>query len=68
MGGAVTTPVYPTINPLDLGPARTESSTPTQYKLGRKPDGELVLQGLYFWHQGKLTGYIWRDIETVELA
>jgi len=56
------------INPLDLAPARIESSTPSKYRLGRKPDGELVLQGAYFWQQGTIAGYEWRDIETVEVT
>jgi len=56
------------ITPPDIGPARIESTTATRYRLGRKQDGELVLQGMYFWHQGRTTGYVWRDIETVEVA
>ena len=56
------------INPLDLGPTRAESSTATRYRLGRKPDGELVLQGWYFWYEGAKTGYEWRDIETVSVT
>jgi len=47
---------------------RVESTTPSCYRLGRKPDGTLVLQGLYFWHQGRTTGYVWSDIETVDVA
>jgi len=40
---------------------------PEQYRLAKKPDGTLVLQGAcYRWKDGKL-GHDWRDIPTVEL-
>ena len=46
---------------------RTESMSPVGYRLARKPNGEVVLQGAYEWGQGSYGGYEWRDIETVEL-
>ena len=43
---------------------RIENITPVAYRL-RKKNGELVLQGAYFWQQGKDCGHDWRDIPTV---
>lgn len=44
---------------------RTESSTPTAYRLINKLDGALVLQGLYQWYEGLSTaGCEWKDIPT----
>lgn len=42
------------------------ASTPTNFRLARKPDGELILQGEYQWHHGfNEYGSEWRDLETV---
>lgn len=51
---------------------RTGSGTPSLYRLGRKRDGTLVLQGGFEWrdvvnHCITDAAYEWRDIETVEL-
>lgn len=47
---------------------RVESLTPALYRLAKKPDGTLVLQGAYTWHQGGCKGgHEWRDIPTVEV-
>ena len=48
------------------GAARIENQTPTNYRLARKPNGELVLQSAYQWQQGRDYGHTWRDIQTVE--
>ena len=49
-------------------PARVESLTPSAYRLGKRQDGVLVLQGAYTWHEGlSKQGYEWRDIPTVDL-
>lgn len=50
-------------------PTRIESSTPGAYRLAKKPDGTLVLQGAYLWQQGFYkSGHEWRDIPTVDLT
>lgn len=48
--------------------SRMESYTPTSYRLARKPNGDVVLQGAYGWTAGQLHGHTWRDIPTVELT
>lgn len=49
-------------------PPRTENLTPTAYRLAKKSDGTLVLQGAYMWREGWSShGYEWRDIPTVDL-
>jgi hypothetical protein len=50
-----------------VGEVRTGSNMPTQYRLARKPDGELVLQGGFSWWCGNESGVEWRDLPTVEL-
>ena len=62
---ALTGPFTTTI----VAPGRAESTTPCAYRLAKIPDGELVLQGSYVWHEGwNNSGHEWRDIPTVELA
>jgi len=49
-------------------PGRIEKLTPDAYRLAKKPDGTLILQGAYFWQEGKTYyGHDWRDIPTVDL-
>jgi hypothetical protein len=49
-------------------PTRTEKTSPDGYRLAKKPDGALVLQGAYFWQEDWNTyGHEWRDIPTVDL-
>lgn len=51
-----------------IAPARTEKPVPDAYRLARKPDGTLVLQGAYMWQEGWNTyGHEWRDIPTVDV-
>lgn len=51
-----------------IAPARTESLTPSAYRLAKKPDGVIVLQGAFLWQEGfSLNGHEWRDIPTVDL-
>ena len=51
-----------------IGPMRSENTDPSGYRLAKKPDGTLVLQGAYFWQEGWNTyGHEWRDIPTVDL-
>lgn len=46
--------------------ARVENSTPRAYRLARR-NGELVLQGSFFWTQGVYYCHEWRDIPIVDL-
>lgn len=47
--------------------ARIEERAPRAYRLGRR-NGELVLQGAFFWSQGwNEGGHEWRDIPIVDL-
>lgn len=51
-----------------ISEARVESQTPAAYRLGKRQDGVLVLQGAYHWHEGlSKQGCEWRDIPTVDL-
>jgi hypothetical protein len=57
-----------TIGAHTLTPTRMEQKTPSEYRLARKPDGTLVLQGAYHWTQGwDGHGFEWRDIPTVDI-
>ena len=48
--------------------ARFESINPSGYRLVRKRNGEMVLQGAFHWQQGFSTsGFEWRDIPTVDV-
>jgi hypothetical protein len=46
---------------------RVENQTPIAYRLGKRQDGVLVLQGAYTWWEGLNSGHEWRDIPTVDL-
>ena len=50
---------------IETGTVRIGKTIPDVYRLARKPDGELVLQGAYFWQEGNINGHEWRDIPTV---
>lgn len=47
---------------------KTVASTPSQYRLTKKPDGMLVLQGAYQFHSAASDGFEWCDIPTVEVT
>lgn len=48
---------------------RVESGSPDGYRLARKGNGTLILQGAYSWREGwSKSGHTWRDIPTVELG
>lgn len=47
---------------------RTESTIPYAYRLAKKQDGTLVLQGAYVWQEHPKSGHEWREIETVDLG
>ena len=57
----------PCLHGILVGPARIEHGSPAEYRLAKKPDGTLTLQGAYYWEQGDDYGHEWRDIETVEI-
>ncbi len=46
---------------------RVQFGVPVLYRLARKPDGELVLQGAYKWQERNSVGIEWLDIPTVEI-
>lgn len=48
------------------GPARVEQGTPCDYRLARKPNGEIVLQSCHLWTRGADHGWEWRDRLTVD--
>jgi len=48
--------------------SRMESLEPSIYRLARKSNGDVVLQGAYRWTEGQMCGHTWRDIPTVELT
>lgn len=54
------------ITALHMTPVRTESSKPEAYRLCRKADGILILQGLFTWAEGMMGGVDWRDLPTVD--
>ena len=47
--------------------AKVDGMTPVLYRLGKKPDGTIVLQGCYVWTRGTEYGQEWKDMPTVEL-
>jgi hypothetical protein len=47
-------------------PARTEVPMPG-LRWAVYPDGKIVLQAPFKWHQGALGGTIWKDVPTVGL-
>lgn len=49
---------YPTV--------RISTDRPTHYRLARKGESELVLQGWFTWQKGGRLGGEWRDIPIVE--
>lgn len=62
--GALTGPLTMAIT----APTRMEKTAPDAYRLAKKPDGTMVLQGAYMWQEGwNNYGHEWRDIPTVEL-
>ena len=46
---------------------KVQSHKPYEYRLARKPNGALVLQGFYTWSQGSVQGGAWKDLPTVNL-
>ena len=49
----------------DMSMIKTGSSKPDVYRLLKKKNGELVLQGMFTWNDGNNKfGYDWKDIPT----
>jgi hypothetical protein len=48
-------------------PIRIERKIPEHYRLAKRlnQDGEIILQGAYFWQEGNNYGHTWRDIKTI---
>lgn len=51
----------------NISAARVQEGKPSQYRLARKKDGSLILQGGYFWYEGTETGISWEEIPIVDL-
>jgi len=47
--------------------ARIVNSVPVEYRLARKPSGELILQGACQWWEGTISGIEWKEIPIVDL-
>ena len=45
----------------------TRDCAPCAYRLARKPDGTLILQGRFRWTRGSVFGYEWADLETADV-
>lgn len=54
-------------NTPQMVPVRIEELRPLAYRLAKKPDGTLVLQGAFRWSEGECGGLEWREIPTIEL-
>ena len=59
---------HPSKASMEQAPSRTVNRVPTEWRLARREDGELVLQAGYYWLQGNEHGVEWRDRETVDYA
>lgn len=51
---------------ITISASKIEDAQPSIYRLGRR-NGELVLQGAFFWSCGIESGHEWRDIPIVDL-
>lgn len=51
-----------------ISAARLENPLPVMYRLGKKPDGSLVLQGYVTWQQGWKVDGEWRTIPIVDIT
>jgi hypothetical protein len=45
---------------------RSLSNTPSNFRLAKKKDGTLILQGAFKYWEIYKEGYVWQDIPTVE--
>lgn len=49
-----------------IEPATIKDQFPRMYRLCKKKDGDLVLQGAFYWQKGwELSGYEWEELETI---
>lgn len=51
---------------IESGLGRVVHGKPCDYRLARKPNGEIVLQAGHLWDCGAVRGIEWWDRETVE--
>lgn len=58
-----------TIKAANLADIETRTNEPVKYRLGRRPNGELVLQGAYYWQNitKGTNGLDWEDLPTIDL-
>jgi hypothetical protein len=54
------------VTTMRIEPAMIRWAVPSSYRLMKRKDGALVLQGAYRWEKGCEAGFDWEDIETVE--
>ena len=54
---------------LTIGAARVKNQTAVAYRLARKKDGSIILQGCFQWQEGwDKSGHDWEEIPIVDLA
>jgi hypothetical protein len=53
------------VTTVQIEPAMIRHAAPSSYRLMKRKDGTLVLQGAYRWEKGSEGGHDWEDIETV---
>ena len=52
----------------NIAPARMRSNMPITFRLAKRKNGEIVLQGGFHWQEGwNKAGIDWEDLPTVEL-
>lgn len=51
----------------DSAPCRTQSLSPVEYRLARKKDGSIILQGAFEWRDGSRHGILWDEVPIHEL-
>jgi hypothetical protein len=47
--------------------ARIVSGAPQYFRQARKPDGQIVIQGGYVWHEGFASGIEWKELPIVDV-
>ncbi len=47
-----------------FAPVKMKSTTPSNFRLKRKANGELVLMGGFNWYKGFESGVDWEELET----
>ncbi len=60
------TPSWITHTISNLDNVRTGPANPSMYRLFKKKNGELILQGFFEWWSNNGGGGDWEDLETIE--